>query len=174
MSTSMGLANARALANNENPQTVTVKKIKYTYDAAGNIEKREVILVTIPSKSGSTSKETGKEKNNAGGTSMTKSTVSGKGETNVAAAEIPDFFPEKKITVYPNPTRGMLRIDITGYDIPQDARIYIFNVQGAMIRQLTGVSATNELDISEQPAGAYIMRVVMDKENVSVSKIIKE
>lgn len=100
-------------------------------------------------------------------------------ETEEAAVtEIPtfeDLLAETKITIYPNPTKGMLRVDIAAANaIPKDARIYLYNVSGALVRQLTGVSATNSLDISAQPAGTYIMRIMLDRENVSTWKIIKE
>jgi len=106
------------------------------------------------------------------GTSSLKSTVSRPGSTNSAVPEIPELG-EEKITVYPNPTRGLLRVDIANVEIPKDARIYLYNVQGAMVRQLIDISAINELDISEQPAGTYIMRIMMDKDNISTWTIIK-
>ena len=131
------------------------QSIKYTYDDSGNRTSRKVILMS----------------------SKLKSASANNGKSEVIAAELPkfeDILAEMKITIYPNPTKGMLQVDITGGKISKDARIYLYNVSGTMVRQLTAVTATNHVDMSAQPAGAYIMRIVLDKDNVSEWKIIKE
>ena len=132
-------------------------KISYSYDASGNRTSRKTITMSSMVSS-----------------SIRSASIS---ETEVAVAEIPlfeDVLAEKKITIYPNPTQGMLQIDITGEEISRDARIYLYNMSGKLIHQLTGISASNHLDISSQPAGVYIMRIMLDNNNISSWKIIKE
>ena len=124
--------------------------VKYTYDHAGNRVSREKVI----------------------NMSMLKS---GGGETGTA--EIPvfeDVLSELKITIYPNPTKGMLKVDISGGDIPVDAKVFIYSFSGALIRQLNGISESNTVDISQQPPGVYIMRISFGNGHDSSWKIIKE
>ena len=144
-------------------QIAPISKIKFTYDLSGNRDSRTKEII-MSSRAGTSP-------------SMLKSTAGGTDAAEVDATEFPkyeDILSGMKITIYPNPTQGILRVDITGGEISKDARIYLYNAQGMMIRQLTGISATNELDISAQPTGTYIMRIMLDKNNISAWKIIKE
>jgi hypothetical protein len=130
--------------------------VRYTYDASGNRVSRAKVI-NMPSKA--------------------KSSVGESATEETATAEAPkfeDILAEMKITIYPNPTKGMLRVDITGGEIPGDAKIYIYNLFGNLIRQVNGISGSNTVDISPQPPGTYIMRIVIDKDHVSSWKIIKE
>ena len=166
----MSLSDAVALANKEKPK----KKIKYSYDAAGNRTKREVVEDrSTPSKNTTPKNEKGNKETSAKKTNKNNSNNQENTDTKFSSSEN-DLFAEKKITIYPNPTQGLLKVDIIGEVIPADAKIYLYNVQGALVRQATGISATNELDISEQPAGIYVMRIMLGKDNVSTWKIVKE
>jgi len=135
-------------------------KIKFSYDPSGNQIRREnVINMSAPAPSSSNMKSSGSQ------------------ATETASAEIQKFedsVDEMKITIYPNPTKGMLRVDVSGRKIPADAKIIIYNVSGAVILRLNGVSESNMVDISEQPAGAYIMKISLGTEQISSWKIIKE
>jgi hypothetical protein len=128
--------------------------VKYGYDASGNRVSRVQVINMA---------------------SMTKSSA---GETEEMAADEPpkfeDRLSEMKIIIYPNPTKGMLQVEITGGEIPADAKIYIYSLSGNLIRQVNGISGSNVVDISPQPAGSYIMRIYIDKDHVSAWKIIKE
>lgn len=91
--------------------------------------------------------------------------------------EIPKYeeiLTEMKITIFPNPTKGMLQIDITGGEISKEAKIHIYNQTGALVRQVNGVSGSNVVDISSQPAGIYLLRITLSKDSVSVWKVIKD
>jgi hypothetical protein len=92
---------------------------------------------------------------------------SGKAETKVIA--------NWTIVVYPNPTAdGLLQIDISGDAIPRGALIEIYSAGGYLVRKLTNVSTTNAVNIASQPAGVYTMRIIFDKENLIVWKVIKD
>ena len=132
---------------------ISTIRIKYSYDETGNRKTREKSIEMR---------------------SMLKSSI---GKSNLAVSDIQmyeDVISEMKIFIYPNPTQGMLKVDITGGEIPKDARIYLYNLQGALIRQLTGISETNEVDISSQPSGIYLMKIIFGKDQFSTWKIIKD
>jgi len=83
-----------------------------------------------------------------------------------------DVLMETHITIYPNPTRGMLTVKFS--DLPQDAvsSITLFDMQGKIITQQQSLSDENRLDISAQPVGTYIMQITVGEE-VTNWKIIK-
>jgi hypothetical protein len=128
------------------------QKVTYTYDNAGNRTLREK-SVTIRSAE-----------------TVADSTAQEAPET----ASFDDMLSDVKITVYPNPTKGALRVDITGGEIPEETRINLYTTTGVLIRQLRDVSPTNDLDISSQPAGIYFMHIMLDADRISVWRIIKE
>lgn len=74
--------------------------------------------------------------------------------------------------IYPNPTKGMLRIDfpeLTG----QQPVIRVYDPSGRLIVQKTALSSGNEIDLSSHPSGLYIMMIQIGQEKKDW-KIIKE
>jgi hypothetical protein len=90
-----------------------------------------------------------------------------------ATTSFEEVISETSISIYPNPTQGLLRVEISGGEIPPGARIYLYNISGVLIQQWTGVSKANTMDISAQPSGTYVMRIMLDKEKISTWKIVK-
>ena len=132
--------------------------IKYTYDDSGNRTKREKVI-SMPSMAKSSTGETDQNE---------------EPEKKEVVSMFEEMLSELKIVIYPNPTTGVLRIDITGAAIPPGAKIYLYNNSGILIRQWTGISGSNVMDISAQKAGIYLMRIQLDEINISTWKIIKE
>ena len=155
-SATMGLIDAMVLTKRENPEDGEnpVKRIKFSYDASGNRVLRENVIFV---------------------SSNIKSSSVGKPEAASAEKQIyKDVVGEMKVAIYPNPTRGMLRVDISGVEIPFGAKLFIHNFSGAVIQQLNGLSESNMVDISSQPAGIYIMKISLGMNQISIWKIIKE
>ena len=84
-----------------------------------------------------------------------------------------DALSETLITIYPNPTRGLLTVKMS--NMPQHAAssLTLFDMQGRVITQQQSLAEENKLDISAQPPGTYIMRIAVGDENVSW-KIVKQ
>ena len=80
---------------------------------------------------------------------------------------------ETKVTIYPNPTKGMLKVDISGVEKFENARISLYDLTGKLSQQWAGISQSNEIDLSERTPGMYIMQIVYNG-NASSWKIIKE
>jgi len=74
--------------------------------------------------------------------------------------------------IYPNPTKGLLRIEFPELS-KQDATIRLYSSSGKLIIQKPGASAGNEIDLSSYPMGFYIMTLQVG-ENKKEWKIIKE
>ena len=102
---------------------VKAQQISYAYDDSGNRKIRQkVISMPSPVKSAEAVPESTEEDNTAG---------------------YEDYVAEAKITIFPNPTRGNLRIDINGMNIPKESKIYLYNISGKMVIQLNEISESN-------------------------------
>lgn len=77
-----------------------------------------------------------------------------------------------RITIYPNPTKGQFSVEITGSAIPDNSSISIYSLQGSVIYQNAEPDILNEIDLSSQPNGIYMLRIMIDSET-STWKIIK-
>jgi len=135
----------------------------FIYDAAGNRTQRNVIILQ-----------------NTTSQSLTKSATtndSSHPETRAATFEMPPFFDdmpgERKVIIYPNPTQGMLRIEFQGYDDMRSIRLFLFDLQGRALQQVTGVNPSHTLDMTSYPSGMYILQIIDDNAR-SEWKIVKE
>lgn len=69
-------------------------------------------------------------------------------------------IPTREITaatVYPNPTNGLLRVELPA--TAQDATCSIFDLQGRQLWQQALSLHTNTLDLSNLPAGMYLLQL---------------
>lgn len=122
------------------------QRIKFIYDNAGNRLTRQKEIVV-----------------------QTRGTLSDED----SASTYEERFMESKVTIYPNPTRGMLKVDISGVETFDDAGIALYDITGKQLQQWTGITPSNTLDISECSPGIYIIQIAYNG-NVSSWKIIKE
>ena len=122
-------------------------KIKYTYDSAGNRLSRQKEIVV-----------------------QTRGVLS---DDEVEPSIYEEKLSETKVTIYPNPTRGMLKVDISGVEKFENARISLYDLTGKLLQQWAGISQSNTIDLSERTPGMYIMQVAYNGK-ISSWKIIKE
>ena len=121
-------------------------KIKYTYDSAGNRLSRQKEIVV-----------------------QTRGALSDEEEPSVYEEEL----SETKVTIYPNPTKGVLKVDISGVEKFENAQISLYDLTGTLLQQWGSISQSNAVDISDRTPGMYIMQIVYNG-NTSSWKIIKE
>lgn len=121
----------------------------FTYDASGNRLTRAVILLksaTIPNDS-------------------------------LVAKELEKPLDDKiglqKTRIYPNPTKGLLRIDLPALT-GQEPIIRLHDSNGRLILQQPAVELNNELNLSAYPSGIYIMSIQIGQNDRKEWKIIKE
>ena len=84
-----------------------------------------------------------------------------------------DALSETLITIYPNPTRGLLTVKMSNMPQHSASSLMLFDMQGKVITQQPSLAEENKLDISAQPVGTYIMQIAVGDENVSW-KIVKQ
>lgn len=83
-----------------------------------------------------------------------------------------DSLSLSKITIYPNPTQGDLKIEITGTDSFDGSSMGIFSMNGILLYHKERLSAVNEIDITDYPDATYLFVIRINGKN-SVWKIIK-
>lgn len=84
-----------------------------------------------------------------------------------------DSLASTKITIYPNPTEGDLRIDIAGVTDFESSGLILYDMAGKVVCNITELSESNELDITSYANGMYIM-VIKIKDESTTWKIIKK
>ncbi|MBR4810925.1 MAG: T9SS type A sorting domain-containing protein [Bacteroidaceae bacterium] len=122
---------------------VHADRILYTYDAAGN---RTITQRDIPFNR------------------------QGDGESRQRTYQ--DSLSFSRITIYPNPTQGDLKIEITGTDSFDGSSMGIFSMNGILLYHKERLSAVNEIDITDYPDATYLFVIRINGKN-SVWKIIK-
>lgn len=83
-----------------------------------------------------------------------------------------DLIGNRPVKIYPNPTKGLLKVEIPFTDEPS-ATLKIFSLQGGLVISKDVNSVFTEIDLSNQPAGMYILRIGI-MELTSEWKIIKD
>ena len=91
--------------------------------------------------------------------------------------EQPIVYSEKlsdiELKIYPNPTEGLLTVKI--YNLPenQTAHIWLYNLSGNLVTSFKDVSDEVSINLSNQPEGTYLMKIVAG-EYQTEWKIIKK
>jgi len=144
----------------------TYSQFQYTYDAAGNRIKREIIVISPSSPAPNTQNnndsvgnsnnianniESGKLENFDG--SVTNEQESNKSES---------LLGENKITVYPNPTTGELKIDISNFNPDSKGTIIVTDMIGKLITEIKNVSSSNLVNLYTTARGSYVLKLVLD------------
>ncbi|MBO7477110.1 MAG: T9SS type A sorting domain-containing protein [Salinivirgaceae bacterium] len=136
----------------------TSAQVSYSYDAAGN---RTVKTITLAK----TMKKMARP-----------DTV-----VVVESATIADFYEDPQndvvgqaeIKIYPNPTKGALRVDIDGAELSGNDRIEVYDGNGRIVKVCGSLTDSNQIDLSGAANGIYFMRITIGNEQTTW-RIIKE
>ena len=71
-----------------------------------------------------------------------------------------EMLSDIELKIYPNPTDGLLKVEIRNLPEDQTADIQIYNLSGKQISTHRGISDYTTIDISAQPQGIYLMKIV--------------
>ena len=121
--------------------------VSYAYDNAGNRISRKIVLLTSNS------------------THVKKDTI--------APVPVEEQFGDRKILVYPNPTKGALAVDITGGNDKDELQIVLISAQGIQLQTLKAVTGTTPVNMLHYPPGWFILRVKAG-DKMTEFKIIKQ
>ena len=84
------------------------------------------------------------------------------------ASNIIESENELDLSVYPNPVSDKLNLKVK-----RTEALIIFNSLGEEIKKQDLLEGDNTIDISDQPKGIYLVKVVDEKGNFGIKKIIK-
>jgi len=122
--------------------------VSYAYDNAGNRISRKIVLLS------------------SNPTHVKKDTI--------VPAPVEEQLGARKITVYPNPTKGALTVEIAGGNDKDEIQIVLISAQGIQLKALKAAdTGTTPVDMHLYPSGWYILRVKAG-DKVTEFKIIKQ
>ena len=127
-------------------QEVKGQIIQYAYDNAGNRTERIIQMNTSPSFAP---------------------------ESLRSATVLTDLIAEKAVKIYPNPTRGLLSVEISNCSPDSQVEFYLADMSGRTILTRKAASGYQSFDLNRQAPGVYLLRISIDGES-AVWKIIKE
>lgn len=126
------------------------QSVSFSYDADGNMETRRVVTL--------------------------KSATIGGNENEVEEEFLPEIISaelgKQTITIYPNPTKGRILVEIQPLNYEEENFMRLFNSQGQLIETAQIVSEQTPLEIAGS-SGIYLLDVHLGK-NVSKWKIVKQ
>lgn len=80
---------------------------------------------------------------------------------------------EREVSIYPNPTKGVLRVEIKG-KLPEKPIKYILaDLSGKIIASIQSEDMEHNFDMTNYVPAIYLLRIIIDEKS-SVWKIIKE
>ncbi len=84
-----------------------------------------------------------------------------------------EVLKDLEIRIYPNPTEGLLKVDILNLPEQQTADIFLYNLSGKLLITKKGVSGSTDIDLTGYPAGTYLMKIIAGEQHTEW-KIIKK
>jgi N-acetylmuramoyl-L-alanine amidase len=111
-----------------------------------------------------------KAKNSAGTLNNSNGTLSATA-TNCSGAKISEVQEAITLSFYPNPTDGILNLEINKTDV-QNIHYMIMDVNGRVIKE-ANLETERTINLSQLPAATYFVRVVVDGQEF-VKQIIKK
>jgi len=123
-------------------------KVSYTYDAAGNRTSRTIVMSSAKSP-------------------MQPDKAQG------APAVLLETLANLQISVYPNPTHGLIKIDIQNLPDGETAKVNLYNLHGHLVVSKHNVKSSVEINISGKHNGIYFLKIVVGKQQ-SEWKIVKK
>ena len=92
---------------------------------------------------------------------------------NTKATGFTEVLAKKNIRIYPNPTKGHLKVEVMGYEAADNCLLQLFNAVGAQIINRKATLPFTEINITNQPNGIYFLQITLNGENTKW-KIIKK
>ena len=132
-------------------------QVSYSYDAAGNRTAKTITLAKTLKKMAQPDTIIAAE----------SVAVADFGEPQI------DALGQAEIKIYPNPTKGALRVDIDGAELSGGDRIEVYDGNGRIVKVCGSLTDSNQIDLSGAANGIYFMRITIGNEQTTW-RIIKE
>jgi len=77
------------------------------------------------------------------------------------------------INVYPNPTTGQFKIDLSSFtNLDESLKIQIFNTDGTLLKQIEGVANKQVYNITIERKGLFMIKVINDQNQYTLPVIV--
>jgi hypothetical protein len=76
------------------------------------------------------------------------------------------------LEIYPNPNHGSLYVAFE--NLPGGTTIQVYNITGALIKDVKVTSAKMLVDLQSEANGVYMLKVIKDDKVIRSSKILKQ
>ena len=128
--------------------SISQNKIQYEYDAAGNRISRKYIISTF------------------------KKPPLQQFSDTIFTEQIQE---KQQITIYPNPTKNILSVGISGIDDESDINLTLFNSQGALLQNISANPDESliKINMESYPTNWYILKITINGK-YKLFKIIKQ
>jgi len=80
---------------------------------------------------------------------------------------------ELSVRLWPNPTKGLVRLQVSGRREASVVGLRLYNASGVLLKESEETADITEIDLSGYPAATYLLRVTCQGET-RVVKIIRE
>ena len=128
--------------------TATAQTVRFGYDPAGNRIWRTIVMPSYAPQM-----QSGQEE---------------------AAPFVEQLTADLQVKIYPNPTSGMLNIEIIGLNSDDRApQIAVFAQSGQQLLTLTAAGVPTTVDLSPFPAGIYVLQLTIREKHQSYNIIKK-
>ena len=134
--------------------------IAYAYDASGNRIARYIVL-NAPSQAPRVYIDEEAEETEE------------PDEQALIPALIEQFTADLQVKIYPNPTKGILLVELAGNGKVENAQITVFNQSGQQILYTGTDGALTTVNLSTFPQGMYVLRLIVGNKATDY-KIIKK
>ena len=84
-----------------------------------------------------------------------------------------DMLGKHKITISPNPTEDLLRVELLDGDVAVDGEAIVYSANGNLVASAPLKSSVTELNIGSCPSGIYLLQIKQGNSKL-VWKIIKK
>jgi lipoprotein-anchoring transpeptidase ErfK/SrfK len=128
------------------PALQAQNRVVFSYDAAGNRISRTIVLAP-------------------------RSTPVAEEEEKQEV--LTEMLADIKVKIYPNPTTGLVTVEISNLPKGETANIWLYAMAGQLIGTYKDAKNVIRVDISNRPAGVYVMKIVAGKRQTEW-KIIKK
>ncbi len=129
--------------------------IQFEYDEAGNRISRKTIIFTTRS----------------------AAVIDTTAEEEIEEPEPPVVFTgipaESAILIYPNPTKGLLKVEISSTGEITPVALQLYDMAGKLLQEESNVTSSATFDLGRQSPGTYILRLFSGTQT-SEWKVIKE
>ena len=144
----------------------TPDHIEFNYDDSGNRTERNVIYLRVP--------EDGKALEVEGGEPPRKlSGAEGREKKSSSTVVYNELIGEQQISIFPNPTKGKLTIEITNLEPDKPASLEVYSLTGEMVLHKNKIRNKTVVDLSKFPTGTYILKI-QTSSGVQSWKVVKE